>query len=174
MTESFVNVRIFPAPLFGMRTPHVRWSAVLILFAGCHIPFGSLKTSFSDSILITRQFPVSIFQQKWNPPWCRCLCRELIIDSFWQFWETVFVTTVAVTNTTATHITSPVSGSVILQFRRKLRLYIKSRVFTSFSLGSYNLSLQNICSIYLYRLLQRRNHYRTNIFFRLRHIAFGP
>ena len=113
MTESFVKLRIFPAPLFGIKTPHVLWSDMLIFFAGCHIPLGSLNTSFNESILITRQFPVSMFQQKWNPPWCKCLWSELTIDNFWQFWDTVFVTTVAVTNTTATHMTSPVSGSAI-------------------------------------------------------------
>ena len=112
ITESFVKLRIFPAPLFGPKTPHVRWRDVLIFLAGCHSPLGSLKTSFKDSLLITWQFPVSIFQQKWNPPWCKCLWSELIIESFWQFWDTVLVTTVAVTKTTATHITSPVSGSV--------------------------------------------------------------
>ena len=111
ITESFVKHRTFPAPVFGIKTPHVRCMVVLIFFAGCHIPIGSFCNSFRESISISLHSPVSMFQQKWNPPWCKCRCRELIIESFWQFCETVFVTTVAVTNTTATHITSPESGS---------------------------------------------------------------
>ena len=166
ITESFVKHRTFPAPVFGIKTPHVRCMVVLIFFAGCHIPIGSFCNSFRESISISLHSPVSMFQQKWNPPWCKCRCRELIIESFWQFCETVFVTTVAVTNTTATHITSPESGSkkdmwfISLGHLDKNTLYFSNR-------GCHKM-------VYLCLPIQRRNHCRTSIFSRQLHKAFGP